>query len=67
VINGNAIFQPKPLKTLKRNQLHEDKIVFPVSYKDLSYNSMVAITIYSPGKQYDDNIPLASTCFPLFD
>ena len=40
---------------------------FPVSYKDLSYNAMIAITIYSPGKSFDESSPLGSTTFPLFD
>jgi hypothetical protein len=50
VINGQSTMHPKPLKTLKRNQLHEDVVIFPVSYKDLSYNAMIAITIFSSGK-----------------
>lgn len=55
------------MKIMKRNPIHEDNIVFPVNYKDLSYNSLIAITVYSPGKTYDENSPLGSTTIPLFD
>lgn len=45
----------------------DDDIVFSNNYKDLSYNSLIAITLWSTNKPYDELSPLGSTVLPLFD
>ena len=44
-----------------------DDIVFSNFYKDLSYNSLIAVTIWCTSKPYSENSPLGSTVFSLFD
>jgi phosphatidylinositol 3-kinase len=57
----------KYVKQLRKNQMLDDDILFSCSYKDLSYNSLVALTLWSSNKPFDELSPLGSTVLPLFD
>lgn len=43
-----------------------EKVIFPIQYKDLSPNALVAITIYDLTKPYKESL-VGSTTIDLFD
>lgn len=66
VINEQPI-QPIKYNSFDRKMLIDQEIAFNYRYKDLSYNSLIAITIWCTNKNRDEKRPLGSTTISLFD
>jgi hypothetical protein len=64
-VNGIGVLPIKRTK-FKNFLLFDEKIIFNCKYRDLSYNSYIAIDIWSTQKSYDENKPLGSTVVSLF-
>ena len=54
------------LNILTKNNFKQE-FSYDYRYKDLPYNSFLAITIRSCDREYNENCPLASTIVSLFD
>ncbi|CAD8088581.1 unnamed protein product [Paramecium primaurelia] len=67
-INGQLQYPTKTFKAFSRHSLQkQETIFFNSNIKDLSYNSLIALSIYSTQQKYEEAKPLGSTTFPLFD
>lgn len=64
-VNGIGVLPIKRTK-LKNLLLYDEQIIFNYKYRDLSYNSFVAINIWSTQKPYHETKPLGSTVVSLF-
>ncbi|KAL4462880.1 hypothetical protein ABPG72_019023 [Tetrahymena utriculariae] len=66
VVNEKKI-QPAQQTLFIDKMLFEQNIIFNYKYKDLSYNSIIAITLWCSQKNKDEKKPLGCTTISLFD
>ncbi|KRX01351.1 Protein kinase-like domain [Pseudocohnilembus persalinus] len=67
LINNLELINPPQQHQLGKKLLIQEDIIFNFYYKDLSYNSLIAITLWTTNKKYSKNKPLGSTTITLFD
>lgn len=67
MLNGHPQIPSKTTKPIRKSANHEEHLIFGTPLKELSYNSIIALTLWSTAKEYNPNSPLASTTLPLFD
>ena len=67
IINGIPVEPTKVCNTFVKTLLYDQNISFNYKYRDLAYNSMIAISIWCSAKNRDEKRPLGSTTITLFD
>lgn len=66
IVNGRVALPIRRTRFIKK-LLYDETIIFNYRYRDLPYSAIAAVDIWSTGKAFDRERPLASTTFSLFD